>query len=222
MHTFFNCSFEAVHSEAVTKHLGSMKTTKKCSDISHEADFLVSSHSFFFPLKLNLAPLIRAKLTALNTKVICLLTGELQQGEPQDSFPHPLAEAGSSPRSSKLTRHSAELPDAVTCSEWGLIWEKGILSYRSAHSLEVTLKVVLVRGVCTLVLQNYRCNDQWKSKKPTECVLLSGGVRRVRQKALFCIGTYSLGAPLTWMLCAVLLSPSQEERSGVREEALKW
>lgn len=41
------------------------------------------------PLKLNLAPVIRAKLTALNNNVICLLTGEVQQGQPQDSLPHP-------------------------------------------------------------------------------------------------------------------------------------
>ena len=38
MHTFFNCSFEAARSGTVTKHLGSIKPTKKCSDVSHEAD----------------------------------------------------------------------------------------------------------------------------------------------------------------------------------------
>lgn len=90
MHTFFNCSFEAARSGTVTKHLGSIKPTKKCSDVSHEADSfgggwgggVVSSASFFFPLKLNLAPVIRAKLAALNNNVICLLTGEVQQGQP--------------------------------------------------------------------------------------------------------------------------------------------
>ena len=91
MHTFFNCSFEAACSGTVTKHLGSIKPTKKCSDVSHEADSFwgVSSGSFFSSLKLNLAPVIRAKLAALNNKVICLLTGEVQQGQPQDSLPHP-------------------------------------------------------------------------------------------------------------------------------------
>lgn len=90
MHAFFNCSFEAAHSGTVTKHLGSIKPTKKCSHVSHEADSFGGGGfgSLFFPLKLNLAPVIRAKLTALNNNVICLLTGEVQQGLPQDSLPH--------------------------------------------------------------------------------------------------------------------------------------
>lgn len=56
MHTFFNCSFEAARSGTVTKHLGSIKPTKKCSDVSHEADSFGGGGGwlvlllFFFPL----------------------------------------------------------------------------------------------------------------------------------------------------------------------------
>lgn len=125
MHTFVNCSFEAAHSGTVTKHLGSIKTTKKCSDVSHKADSFLRGLVLvlFLPFKLNLSHVIRVKLTALNNNLICSLTGENSRDSHRTIFlTHILGytETCSCPRFNKFWRRSAELPVVVSYFKWEL------------------------------------------------------------------------------------------------------